>query len=116
MFLDSRTNLNVSEPQASTRRANDAVADLNYFQNMKPRRYPTVEQYLLEKTQVHAWTIDDLVKSLKRVDDGLRKIEVNLAKDPSWATRSDQKKLLNELQTQFKKISEQLNRLLGASF
>lgn len=87
----------------------------DYFLIMEKFKYPMIESFLAGPTPVYSWTVDDVVRSLKKIEDGLRKLEVNSAKDTSWQNQSERTRQTKELQTQFKKLTEQLNRLLGVS-
>lgn len=88
-----------------------------YFLSMKTEpTYPTVEAFLKEGTVVQSWAVDDLVKMLKKIEDGLRKIEMAAGqKNSAWYTKAQQERDAKELRALFKKLTDQLDRLLGVS-
>lgn len=83
---------------------------------MKTLKYPVVEAVLRESCAIQAWCVDDLVRSLKDIESSLRKIEMTTVKEGDWIRRAEQKRQVTDLHVQFKKLTEQLNRLLGVSF
>jgi hypothetical protein len=84
---------------------------------MKNDIYPTIDSVLVRSAIVEAWTVADVTRSLKNIEDAVRKVEVGMAKETSdFLSSSQQKRQLADIQKLMKKLSEQLNRILGASF
>lgn len=80
-------------------------------------KYPTVESIIADQSNVvESWTIDDVAKSLKQIEAAITKIELALAKQPSFEARSLQQNGVKELRKLLQTLNSKLNRLLGIAF
>ena len=65
---------------------------------------------------VCAWTVDDVARSLKNIEQALQKLAIENAKENNSWSSSSRTQQVNEIQKLMKRLTEQMNRLLGISF
>lgn len=85
----------------------------DYYQPMETK-YPTLHRLIRKQTLVHSFSVDELTKSMKVVEDKIRKLELEAAKETKgYNSNGQQLRQLDVVQKLLARISLQLDRVLG---
>lgn len=79
---------------------------------------PTINSILQRSTMVESWTVDDVAKSLKKIETSIHKLEIAMAKQDSniyGQVRDAERRNLAEIRQLIGHVSQQLNKVLQVS-